>query len=59
MDDLMIKINMESLSKILKSHIGLHYGKSIDADLLEVICNNVIESIEYFFNTDNIKIKAD
>lgn len=50
MDELSIKINKEGLLKLLKSHISIYYGQTIDGELIEQICAYTVNSLEDFFN---------
>lgn len=43
-------ISVESLSTIIRSNLAIHYGKTLDVELMQNITQHIVESIDYVLN---------
>jgi len=46
-------ITDEQLCSLIKSNISCHSGKPLNQELIDVLCTQIVESIDYFFNNDD------
>ncbi len=46
-----IKLNTESLTKLLRSNISCHMNKPLTQELIDTLTQQIIDSIDYFVRT--------
>lgn len=43
-------ITNERLCSLIKSNISCHAGKPLSQELIDILCTQIVESIDYFLN---------
>lgn len=56
-NELNIHLNKEELSKLLRSNLSCHLGKTLNQENLSEITLQIIDSIDYFLNNKEIIVK--
>jgi len=51
--EIKISLNEERLSSLVKSNISCHINKPLSSDLINVLTQQIIESIDFFLNQNN------
>ena len=49
-DEILLNINKETLTNIIKSNIGCHVNKPFTQDIIDTVTMQIVETIEYFLN---------
>lgn len=49
-NEIKIKLNTESLTKLLRSNISCHVNKNLTQELMEQLTAQIVESIDFFIN---------
>lgn len=50
---LRISLDEEQLSSLVKSNISCHFNKPLSSDLIDVLTQQIVESIDFFLNQKN------
>jgi hypothetical protein len=49
---LIINLNHEKLSNIIRGHLCIYFNKTLNADDIDTLTKHLIDSIDDFMNTD-------